>query len=86
MIFLISFSFRAFTAIATPVYVFPVPAGPIANIKSLSKIDLWSFFWFVVLANMGLPEMPCKISEGLSPLNFISLTTISFITSGSILL
>ena len=40
----------------------------------------------MVLAKIGLPETPCKISEGLSPLNFMSLTTISLITSGSILL
>jgi hypothetical protein len=28
------FLFRALTAIATPVYVFPVPAGPTANTMS----------------------------------------------------
>ena len=35
IIFLTILSFKAFTATAIPVYVFPVPAGPIAKTISL---------------------------------------------------
>ena len=59
--------FKALTAIATPVYVFPVPAGPMANTISFFFIDSTSFFWFKVLALIIFPPTPCNILTSVPP-------------------
>ena len=46
IILFICFSFQAFTAKATAVYVFPVPAGPTAKTTSFLATISTNNFWF----------------------------------------
>ena len=55
MIFLISLFFNARTARAIAVYVFPEPAGPMANTISFLANPSTSFNWFSLRGMIGFP-------------------------------
>jgi len=55
IIFLISLFFSARTARAMAVYVFPEPAGPMANTISFLAKPSTSFSWFSLRGMIGLP-------------------------------
>ena len=81
-----SLFFSAATARAIAMYVFPVPAGPRANVRSLSRNDAAMRAWLALRGAMGLPFWPNIITPadgcclGSPPL------TMSIIISGSSLL
>ena len=55
LFFLISLFFRERTARAIAVYVFPEPAGPIANSISFFSYSCTSFNWFSLRGTIGFP-------------------------------
>ena len=83
MIFLISLFLRARTARAMAVYVFPEPAGPMANTMSFLAKPSTSLSWFSLRGMIGLPvtlntmTLPDFSACGAFPL-MISMITSSF--------